>query len=147
MSEEVRTSATESLVLSGPDERNGMYAGTVVLVLAIVAIAISIYQSGITAPVFGPTLAPRLMALGMIAMGVALITDKVKVRNPQDFYGGIALIGLAIVALLASANLAGMHTVALIRTGEHKRFSRGGADLLGHSVFLPRIFRFSFARS
>lgn len=112
MSEGGHTSATESLVLAEPDERNGMYAGTVVIVLAVVALAISVYQSSITAPLFGPTLAPRLMALAMVAMGVALITDKLKVRNPQDFYGGIALIGLAIVALLASNNLAGMRGFA-----------------------------------
>jgi putative tricarboxylic transport membrane protein len=32
-----------------------------------------------------------------------------KVRGPRDFYGGLALIGLAIVAILATSELPGQH--------------------------------------
>jgi len=32
-----------------------------------------------------------------------------KVRGPRDFYGGLALIGLAIVAILATGDLPGQH--------------------------------------
>jgi putative tricarboxylic transport membrane protein len=35
-----------------------------------------------------------------------------KVRGPRDFYGGLALIGLAIVAILASSELPGQHGFA-----------------------------------
>ena len=35
-----------------------------------------------------------------------------KVRGPREFYGGLALIGLAIVAILASGDLPGMHGFA-----------------------------------
>jgi putative tricarboxylic transport membrane protein len=35
-----------------------------------------------------------------------------KVRGPRDFYGGLALMGLAIVAILASSDLPGMHGFA-----------------------------------
>jgi putative tricarboxylic transport membrane protein len=35
-----------------------------------------------------------------------------KVRGPRDFYGGLALIALAIVALLASGELPGQHGFA-----------------------------------
>ncbi|MBI3702398.1 MAG: tripartite tricarboxylate transporter TctB family protein [Rhizobiales bacterium] len=35
-----------------------------------------------------------------------------KVRGPQDFYGGLALIALAILAILASGDLPGQHGFA-----------------------------------
>jgi hypothetical protein len=35
-----------------------------------------------------------------------------KVRGPRDFYGGLALIGLAIIAIWASGDLPGMHGFA-----------------------------------
>src|SRR5262249_38630814 len=35
-----------------------------------------------------------------------------KVRGPRDFYGGLALIGLAIVAIWGSGDLSGMHRFA-----------------------------------
>src|SRR5882757_1836412 len=35
-----------------------------------------------------------------------------KVRGPRDFYGGLALIGLAIVAILATSSLPGQHGFA-----------------------------------
>jgi len=34
------------------------------------------------------------------------------IRNPQDFYGGLALVGLALFALWASRDLPGMHGFA-----------------------------------
>src|SRR2546421_11283205 len=34
------------------------------------------------------------------------------IRNPQDFYGGLALIGLALIALWASSDLPGMRGFA-----------------------------------
>jgi len=34
------------------------------------------------------------------------------VRNPQDFYGGLALVVVALLALWASSNLPGMHGFA-----------------------------------
>src|SRR6185437_4636042 len=46
----------------------------------------------------------------------------VKVRNPQNFYGGLALVGLAVIALIATAELAGI---------EEARFGAGTA---------PRMF-------
>ena len=35
-----------------------------------------------------------------------------KVRNPQDFYGGLGLVVLALIALVASRDLPGMRGVA-----------------------------------
>ena len=35
-----------------------------------------------------------------------------KVRAPREFYGGLSLIGLAIVAIWASGDLPGMHGFA-----------------------------------
>jgi putative tricarboxylic transport membrane protein len=35
-----------------------------------------------------------------------------KIRNPQDFYGGVVLVGLALIALWATRDLPGMHGFA-----------------------------------
>jgi putative tricarboxylic transport membrane protein len=35
-----------------------------------------------------------------------------KVRGPRDFYGGLALIALAIIAIWAAGDLPGMHGFA-----------------------------------
>ena len=37
---------------------------------------------------------------------------RLKIRNPQDFYGGLVLIGLALIALWATLELPGMHGFA-----------------------------------
>ncbi len=35
-----------------------------------------------------------------------------KIRNPQDFYGGVVLVAFAVIALLATRELPGMHGFA-----------------------------------
>jgi putative tricarboxylic transport membrane protein len=37
---------------------------------------------------------------------------KFRIRSPRDFWGGVALMGLAIVAIWASGDLSGMHGFA-----------------------------------
>jgi putative tricarboxylic transport membrane protein len=59
------------------------------------------------------------------AVGLAVAFSFVKVTNPQDFYGGMALVGLALIAFVASNDLPGMRGFA---------FGPGTA---------PRIFAFT----
>jgi putative tricarboxylic transport membrane protein len=47
-----------------------------------------------------------------IAVGVAIAAGLLKVQNPQDVYGGMALILLALVAFVASNELPGMRGFA-----------------------------------
>jgi putative tricarboxylic transport membrane protein len=61
------------------------------------------------------------------AIGIAVAIGMLKVTNPQDFYGGMALVGLALVAFVASNDLPGMRGFA---------FGPGTA---------PRLFAFMLA--
>jgi hypothetical protein len=61
------------------------------------------------------------------AVGLAVAMGVLRVQNPQDFYGGMALILLALVAFVASNDLPGMRGFA---------FGPGTA---------PRLFAFSLA--
>ena len=65
-----------------------------------------------------------------------------KVRGPRDFYGGLALIGLAIIAILTSGDLPGTHgfafgpgTAPSVRRIACDRWSAGGT--LGPSCRRP----------
>jgi putative tricarboxylic transport membrane protein len=62
-----------------------------------------------------------------IAVGIAISTGLLRVQNPQDVYGGMALILLALIAFVASNDLPGMRGFA---------FGPGTA---------PRLFAFSLA--
>ena len=62
-----------------------------------------------------------------VAVGLAVAFSFLKVKNPQDFYGGMALILLSLVAFVASNDLPGMRGFA---------FGPGTA---------PRLFAFSLA--
>jgi putative tricarboxylic transport membrane protein len=55
---------------------------------------------------------PRIMAILCAAVGIATAAGFVHVRGPQDYYGGLALILLAIFALMASAELPGQRSFA-----------------------------------
>jgi hypothetical protein len=52
------------------------------------------------------------MSGGLIAIGLAIIAGLVRIRAPQDFYGGLALVMLSALALLASAELPGQRGFA-----------------------------------
>jgi putative tricarboxylic transport membrane protein len=87
------------------------YGGVALVVLALIALAISFWHPG-PAGFFGPVLWPRVFALVIVLAGLGIAGGQIRVRNPQDFYGGVALIGLAIVAMLASIELPGMRGFA-----------------------------------
>jgi len=61
------------------------------------------------------------------AVGIAVSFGLLRVQNPQDFYGGMALIMLALIAFVASNDLPGMRGFA---------FGPGTA---------PRLFAFALA--
>jgi putative tricarboxylic transport membrane protein len=48
----------------------------------------------------------------LAAFGAVVIVGRHKIENPQDYYGGLALVGLALVALWASSELPGMRGFA-----------------------------------
>ncbi len=55
---------------------------------------------------------PRTISILLVLIGVAVTAGLVPVRAPQDFYGGLALVMLATLAIIASAELPGQRGFA-----------------------------------
>ena len=97
---------------------NNLLGGVTVAVVALILLlgAFAVCSSTVMFYI-GPfglssTMAPRLLALLVTATGVAVAAGLVPVRAPQDFYGGLVLVLLAILALAASAELPGQRGFA-----------------------------------
>jgi putative tricarboxylic transport membrane protein len=58
---------------------------------------------------------------------------KSAIRNPRDFFGGLALVGLALFALWASRDLPGMHGFAF-GPGTAPRLFAGFLGVLGAAI-------------
>jgi putative tricarboxylic transport membrane protein len=82
------------------------YGGLTLLVLALILLATSfLVQNPVPLTVRG-----SIVIFG--AVGIAVAFGMLRVQNPQDFYGGMALILLALVAFVASNDLPGMRGFA-----------------------------------
>lgn len=110
MSEGAQTSANTAAVRARSQE-HAVFAGGIIVAFAVITLAASIFHNA-SGALFGPTFEPRAISILLGAAGLAVMLRKVTIRNEQDFYGGIALVGLAIVALLATADLQGMRGFA-----------------------------------
>jgi putative tricarboxylic transport membrane protein len=94
------------------------------LILAAAGLALFAWSFFLQNPV---PLTIRASIVIFIAVGIAISAGFVRVQNPQDVYGGMALILLALVAFVASNDLPGMRGFA---------FGPGTA---------PRLFAFALA--
>jgi putative tricarboxylic transport membrane protein len=94
------------------------------LVLAVAGLILLITSFLVKSPV---PLTVRGAIVIFIAVGLAVSFRFLRVQNPQDFFGGMALILLALIAFVASNDLPGMRGFA---------FGPGTA---------PRLFAFSLA--
>jgi hypothetical protein len=110
MSEGAQTSPNVTPRSTTPNDHHA-FAGALIVGFAVITLALSIGLRP-SAPLFGPTLEPRVISFLMVVLGILAMLGKVRVRNPQDFYGGIALVGLTVIALLATADLQGMRGFA-----------------------------------
>ena len=84
---------------------HNFYGGLTLVVAALIALGISLMVRNTA--MFGPVMMPRLFSILVLLAGLALVTGRLTVRAPQDFFGGAALVGLAVVAMLASNELPG----------------------------------------
>jgi putative tricarboxylic transport membrane protein len=101
--------------------RYDLYGGLVLVALGLILFAASFMLQN---PV---PLTVRGSIIIFIAVGIAVSAGLLRVLNPQDFYGGMALILLALIAFVASNDLPGMRGFA---------FGPGTA---------PRLFAFTLA--
>jgi putative tricarboxylic transport membrane protein len=107
--------------------RGGVTIAVLALVLLLSTFAIS-----------SPTI-PRILAILVAVVGVATAFVLIPVRAPQDYYGGLALVLLAIFALVASADLPGQRGFAF-GPGTAPRLFAGVLALLGGLVTLMGVF-------
>ena len=75
----------------------------------------------------------------MAVVGVATAAGFVPVRGPQDYYGGLVLVLLAILASVASADLPGQRGFAF-GPGTAPRLFSGMLAFLGAAVALVGVF-------
>jgi putative tricarboxylic transport membrane protein len=87
-----------------PGHTNSFRGG---LLVALVALILLLMTFNVSSPTF-----PRILAIGLGLLGVVTAFGFVPVRAPQDFYGGIVLMMLSTLALIASADLPGQRGFA-----------------------------------
>jgi putative tricarboxylic transport membrane protein len=104
--------------------------------LTVAIVALLFFLS--TFAVASPTV-PRILSLLVIVVGVATAAGFVPVRGPQDYYGGLVLVLVAILALVASADLPGQRGFAF-GPGTAPRLFSGMLALLGALVALVGVF-------
>src|SRR5262249_26192278 len=88
------------------------------------------------------SLARTILLVGGIAIivaGGALGVTRRPVHNPRDYYGGLALLGLAMLPYLASSHLPGMHAFAF-GPGTAPRLFAGVLVALGVAVAATGLF-------
>jgi putative tricarboxylic transport membrane protein len=78
------------------------------------------------------------LAILVAVAGVATAAGLIPVRGPQDYYGGLALVLLAILALVASADLPGQRGFAF-GPGTAPRLFSGLLAFLGAAVALVGV--------
>src|SRR5262245_65189725 len=83
----------------GEPVTNKLKGGIILAVIALLLFAGTFYVSSPTAP--------RIMAILVAVVGIAVAAGLVPIRAPHDFYGGLTLVLLGIFALVASAQLPG----------------------------------------
>src|SRR5262245_26049682 len=89
---------------SAPGHTNSFRGGILVAVTALLLLLM-------TFTIASPTV-PRILAIGLGLVGVATAFGFIPVRAPQDYYGGLVLMMLAVLALIASADLPGQRGFA-----------------------------------
>jgi hypothetical protein len=103
MSESVDTSPKPGFGLSLRNISN-LRGGLLVALLSLGLLVSTFY---ISSPA-----AARILSIVLVLVGLAITAGLVPIRAPQDFYGGLVLIMLAVLALVASAELPGQRGFA-----------------------------------
>ncbi|WP_458760087.1 tripartite tricarboxylate transporter TctB family protein [Afipia sp. TerB] len=78
----------------------------------------------------------RYFTLPMLAIGIA--TFFIRIRAAQDYYGGVALVGLALLALWAASDLPGMRGFSF-GPGTAPRLAAGILGALGAAIAIMGV--------
>jgi putative tricarboxylic transport membrane protein len=83
---------------------HNLIGGSIVALLGLALLGYGFYVPNTTIP--------KLMAAAVAIIGVVVAVGILPVQSPRDFYGGLALIKLTTLALIASAELPGQRGFA-----------------------------------
>jgi putative tricarboxylic transport membrane protein len=106
---------------SGAGSRTNNFRGGLLIAIAALLLFLLTFSMSSPSPFHMPTRAldvlaiifdPRVLSIALGVVGVVTAFGLVPVRAPQDYYGGLVLIMLATVALIASADLPGQRGFA-----------------------------------
>ena len=110
---------------------HNLIGGLIVTVLALFMLGYGFYVPN--------TVIPRLMLAALAVIGIAAAVGLVPVHGPRDFYGGIALVMLPALALIASAELPGQRGFAF-GPGTAPRLFSFVLAALGAAVAIGGVF-------
>src|SRR6266487_1955049 len=121
---------------------HNLIGGLIATVLAALLLAWAFYVPN--------AVIPRFMSAALVLVGVAATIGLLPVHAPRDFYGGIALVMLPTLALIASAELPGqrgfafgpgtaprLRSVASLPKGRRLKNTRFAVRRLSLSAFSP----------
>jgi len=83
---------------------HNLIGGSIVVLLGLALLGYAFYVPNTTIP--------RIMAVLVTLIGFAVAVGLLPVQSPRDFYGGLALVKLTTLALIASAELPGQRGFA-----------------------------------
>jgi putative tricarboxylic transport membrane protein len=81
-----------------------LVGGLIILVLSVALLGYAFYSAN--------AVIPRFMSFALVLVAIAVTVGVVPVPGPRDFYGGVMLVVLATLALIASADLPGQRGFA-----------------------------------
>jgi putative tricarboxylic transport membrane protein len=110
---------------------HNLVGGLIVTVLAAVLLVWAFYVPN--------AFIPRLISAALVLVGIAAAVGFLPVHAPRDFYGGIALILLPTLALIASADLPGQRGFAF-GPGTAPRLFSFVLAALGAAVAIGGVF-------
>ena len=110
---------------------HNLIGGLIVAVLALFFLGWAFYVPN--------TLIPRFLAAALVVVGIGAAVGILPVHGPRDLYGGVALIMLATVALIASADLPGQRGFAF-GPGTAPRLFSFVLAAIGAAVALGGVF-------
>ena len=110
---------------------HNLIGGLIVAVLALLFLGWAFYVPN--------AVIPRFLSAALVLVGVAAAIGIVPVHAPRDLYGGIALVMLATVALIASSDLPGQRGFAF-GPGTAPRLFSFILAALGAAVALSGVF-------
>jgi len=83
---------------------HNLIGGSIVALFGLALLGYGVYVPNTTIP--------KLMAAAVAVIGVVVAVGILPVQSPRDFYGGLALVKLTTLALIASAELPGQRGFA-----------------------------------